>query len=310
MKKIKLTEADLTQIIERVLNEQQYSGIIKRGDEACEIWCKRKYAKRGSRGDVVKMIQHLLARGCGDYGPYNPEKMGGGMNEGCAENWRNCDGKFEKETKKAVEEYQGDYSGLVVDGNVGINTLTALCELCYKPTIFPDDFTLCDDCKCDDPQANDSPGGQEIIDIDGDDWFIDIDIPAESGNDCDRIKGCLKYVIGLGDVDRWEMFVDCMRIKDNPGTQLPNWFQDSCMKWVPYDWEKGGLVICVSGQGNSQGPYYSNGQGVLVFPDGEAVEYHKNLKISANQAKKLGIKGGGNIAVAASECCTKRKWKV
>ena len=73
-------------------------GIIKEGDVPCDIWCERKYAKRGSRGDVVKMIQHLLARGCGEMGPYNPTKQGGGMNEGCVENWTNCDGKFEKET--------------------------------------------------------------------------------------------------------------------------------------------------------------------------------------------------------------------
>ena len=105
MKKIRLNESQLSQIISQIITEQSYSGgIIQKGDIPCDIWCERKYAKRGSRGDVVKMIQHLLARGCGDYGPYNVENIGGGMNEGCAENWTNCDGKFGKETKKAVEK--------------------------------------------------------------------------------------------------------------------------------------------------------------------------------------------------------------
>ena len=308
MKKIKLTESELIELISQVISEQYSGGIIKQGDEPCEIWCERKYATRGSRGDVVKMIQHLLARGCGDYGPYNPEKMGGGMNEGCAENWTNCDGKYEKETKKAVEHLQENLQ-LKIDGKVGIDTLTALCGICYG-TGSPKDsaeYILCDkECDCKQQQGTDDGG--DSIEIDGDDWFIDIDIPAESGNDCDRIKACLKYVIGLGDVNRWKMFVDCMRIKDNPGTKKPDWFKDGCMKWVPYDWEKGGLVICISGQGNSYGPYYDEGGGVLVFPDGDPI-YYENLEISETRAKELGIKGGGDIAVSASECCGNRKWK-
>ena len=108
MKKIKLTESELTEIISKVISEQYGGGRIMEGDVPCDIWCKRKSAKRGSRGDVVKMIQHLLARGCGDYGPYNSDNVGGGMNEGCIENWTNCDGKFERETKKAVKEFQED----------------------------------------------------------------------------------------------------------------------------------------------------------------------------------------------------------
>ena len=310
MKKIKLTEAQLTDIISQVIFEQSYSGgIIQEGDIPCDIWCKIKVAKRGSRGDVVKMIQHLLARGCGEMGPYNPTKQGGGMNEGCIENWTNCDGKFEKETKKAVEEFQRDAGQLSVDGKVGWNTLNSLCGYCYGSASPKDSaaYILCQrECNCKQQQGTDDGG--DSIEIDGDDWFIDIDIPAESGNDCDRIKACLKYVIGLGDVNRWEMFVDCMRIKDTPGTHSPDWFKDGCMKWVPYDWEKGGLVICISDQGNSYGPYYDEGGGVLVFPDGDAT-YYENLEISETRAKQLGIKGGGDIAVAASECCGNRKWR-
>ena len=91
--------------------EQYSGGKIQEGDVPCDIWCKIKVAKRGSRGDVVKMIQHLLARGCGDYGPYNPQKMGGGMNEGCVENWTNCDGKFEKETKSSGKKRSFHFPG-------------------------------------------------------------------------------------------------------------------------------------------------------------------------------------------------------
>ena len=229
------------------------------------------------------------------------------MNEGCAENWTNCDGKYEKETKKAVEHLQENLQ-LKTDGKVGFDTLTALCGICDTP-VTGQNGILCDQqCKCD-QQGTDTPGGEDIIGIiDGDDWFIDIDIPTEYGNDCDRIKACLKYVIGLGDVDRWGMFVDCMRIKDNPGTKIPDWFNDDCMKWIPYDWEKGGVVICISGQGNSSGPYYSNGKGILVAPDDELFEYYKNLKMSETEARKLGIKGV-DATIVASECCTKRRWK-
>ena len=228
MKKIKLTESELTTIIRQIITEQSYAGgIIQEGDIPCDIWCERKYAKRGSRGDVVKMIQHLLARGCGDYGPYNPEKRGGGMNEGCAENWTNCDGKFGKETKKAVEEYQAatnkyQSSGLVVDGNVGINTLSALCELCYKPTVFPDDFTLCDkQCKCTQQQedTNIIDGIDDVIDninCDGDcdsEWIIDNwhnQIDGVDSDNCDRIKACLYYA-SRKDSLHWEFFINCMR---------------------------------------------------------------------------------------------------
>ena len=55
------------------------------------------------------MIQHYLAKGGGlgkkTYGPYNQKKEGGGMIEGCAKNWKNCDGLFQSETKKAVEDF-------------------------------------------------------------------------------------------------------------------------------------------------------------------------------------------------------------
>ena len=51
-----------------VITEDQHSSIrrIQVGDVPCDIWCEIKVAEEGSRGDVVKMIQHVLARGCGE----------------------------------------------------------------------------------------------------------------------------------------------------------------------------------------------------------------------------------------------------
>jgi len=229
MKKIKLTESDLLNLISQVINEQSYrGGIIKEGDIPCDIWCERKYAKRGSRGDVVKMIQHLLARGCGEYGPYNPDNMGGGMNQGCAENWENCDGKYEKETKKAVEHLQESLQ-LEIDGKVGIDTLTALCSICYG-TGSPKDsaeYILCNkQCDCDDQEDItiidgiddvieniDCPGDGEC---DFDDWCFDDNIDGGCGGDhwrdCERIKACLYYASRQRG-ERWYHFIKCMQGK-------------------------------------------------------------------------------------------------
>lgn len=231
MKKIKLNETQLTDIIKQVMTEQSYrGGIIKEGDVPCDIWCKRKVAMRGSRGDVVKMIQHLLARGCGDYGPYNPKKSGGGMNIGCIENWTNCDGKFEKETKKAVEEFQEDAntyikSGLRVDGKVGYNTLNALCSVCYgtaSPTDSAENILCNKQCDCDDQEdviidIDDIRDVIEVIDGDPDlnDWYIGDDA-GDHFNNCNRIKACLYYA-SRKDGERWHYFINCMAGK------FPDW---------------------------------------------------------------------------------------
>jgi hypothetical protein len=224
--------------------EQYSGGKIQEGDVPCDIWCKIKVAKRGSRGDVVKMIQHLLARGCGDYGPYNPQKMGGGMNEGCVENWTNCDGKFEKETKKAVEEFQGEAGlNLNVDGKVGFNTLSALCKLCYGSATPKDsaEYILCQkQCDCDQQGDGDSI---EIVDVvDGDDWFIDIDISPEYGKDCDRIKACLKYAISKGG-EHWYHFKECMT-KKGVGEKIEG-CEARCTQGCPEDPPPGTPVTAV-----------------------------------------------------------------
>ena len=228
-----------------LITEAYGGGRIMEGDIPCDIWCKIKVAKRGSRGDVVKMIQNVLAGGCGDYGPYNPEKLGGGLNEGCAENWTDCDGKFGPETEKAVKEFQGE-GGLTldVDGKVGFNTLSALCKVCYgagSPKVSAE-YILCQkECDCKQQQGTDDGG--EIIDvIDGDDWFIDIDISPEYGNDCDRIKACLKYAINQRG-EHWYHFKECMT-KKGVGEKIEG-CEARCTQGCPEDPPAGTPVTAV-----------------------------------------------------------------
>lgn len=233
--------------------EQYSGGKIQEGDVPCDIWCKIKVAKRGSRGDVVKMIQHVLAKGCGDYGPYNAEKLGGGMNQGCDENFEDCDGKFGPETQQAVEEFQAHTnkyqgSGLAVDGKVGYNTLKALCDICSSyvgdgPSItnVSDGGSLCNrECDCDQQGDGDSI---EIVDVvDGDDWFIDIDISPEYGKDCDRIKACLKYAISKGG-EHWYHFKECMT-KKGVGEKIEG-CEARCTQGCPEDPPPGTPVTAV-----------------------------------------------------------------
>jgi len=213
---------------------EQYSGIIKRGDVSCDIWCKRKSAQEGSRGKVVKMIQQLLSTdgGLGDYF-YGRDNVG--VNDGCAYDWENCDGKYGPETKKTIEKFQKEYGqGLDVDGKVGYDTLTALCGSIDQEwmTIHGKDwvgFTLCDQqCQC--TEGTDSPGDgiQDVIDsIEKDDnhncegdggcneeWIIDNWDDGLDGmsDDCDRIKACLYYT-SLKDNEIWYHFLSCMRGK-------------------------------------------------------------------------------------------------
>ena len=193
---------------------EQYSGIIKRGDVPCDIWCKRKSAQEGSRGDVVKMIQNLLSSGCGDIGPYNAEKLGGGINEGCIENWTDCDGKFGPETEKAVKEFQEDVGKLEVDGKVGWNTLNSLCGYCYGSGSFKDSaaYSLCQkECDC---EQQGTDGIQDVIDnigdVDIDDWSeVIVESEGDNWNNCERIKACLYYT-SRKNKEYWHDFLECM----------------------------------------------------------------------------------------------------
>lgn len=198
---------------------EQYSGIIKRGDVSCDIWCKRKSAQEGSRGKVVKMIQQLLSADgvLGDYW-YGNDNVG--VNDGCAYDWENCDGKYGPETKKTIEKFQKEYGqGLDVDGKVGYDTLTALCDSIDQEwmSIHGKDwvgFTLCDQqCQC--TKGTDRPGDgiQDVIDnigdVDIDDWSDLLEGDGDHWNNCERIKACLYYT-SRKNGEYWYDFLECM----------------------------------------------------------------------------------------------------
>ena len=280
----KLKESQLTDIIKRVITEQSYGGgIIQQQDEPCDIWCGLKIAERGSNGDVVKMIQHVLAKGCGEnYGPYNPEKMGGGMNSGCAEEWGACDGKFGPETKKAVEEFQREVQAqLTVDGRVGINTLSVLCKYCSSlaggPTDSAQTGSLCNrDCDCDDREErididvdiddvdvnidmdDVSDVYERIGDVDVDDWW---DLEGQEDN-CERIKACLYYTVKTSTLPKWINFIDCMTgtFKSDPNEKKEKGCAKKCREGKPN--------IPDGSYGTAVMSYYFDGQKCQSLPVG------------------------------------------
>ena len=161
------------------INESYEYGIIQEDDELCDIICKRKIAAFGSNGDVVREIQHALSK-CG----YNTKFEGGGMNTGCAKNKNNCDGKFRKHTRDAVEDFQ-KANGLVVDGKVGYNTLKALeDEGCID---LPK-------CECDEYNDNNQNNNQNNLLSDNDEKKLIDNI------DCDKLKKCVYDKLFKGDV--------------------------------------------------------------------------------------------------------------
>ena len=202
---INLTEGDIKKLAKSLLTER-VSNLIQPGDTWCDIRCKRKIAAHGSNGDIVKHIQHALALGTTIYGPYNIDKEGGGMIEGCSKNWKLCDGKFRRHTKDAVKEFQNDIKELTTDGIVGINTLDALCEYGFD---LPKEACE-DDCNCD---RDDQPIGGPIDDID-----IDIDIDDDySSQKCKHILRCIDKInkgpVGMDTrgTDKWALFLNCIR---------------------------------------------------------------------------------------------------
>ncbi len=234
---INLTESDIKKLDVFLLTEK-VSSTIQQGDTWCDIICKRKIASVGSNGDIVKHIQHALAKGCeslsmNDFGPYNPTKGGGGMSESCSQSWDDCDGKFRKETKKAVEEFQKDantYSkkGLKVDGIVGANTLKAMCdgldcgltkEACGKCNCNEDKKQL---PKKDDP-GQWAPGEPGF----GDGWFDKVD--------CKTIKACInkiqKYSKEHGS-NKWNNLLKCIGYKKPDLTDKPSGECEGCPKVV------------------------------------------------------------------------------
>ena len=216
-----------------LIKEIYEGGLIQQGDKLCDILCKTKYAANGSltieQNGVVKQIQHALAKGFGDWGPYNPTKGGGGMSQKCAANIEACDGKFKKETKQAVIEFQNDANkfgkkGLKADGIVGFNTLKALCE-------FLDGLT-CPDCNCNEEKSGDQTGDQT-----GDNPSENV-ISDITNVRCEKVKACvIKYIMIPGpDIKK---FYDCVggvateRITDPVGKKEENIYKPWTFKYGP-----------------------------------------------------------------------------
>ena len=172
----RLTESQLKRLSKRFLNESY--GLITYQDTICEIICKEKVAKYGSRGDVVQMIQHLLYAN-----RYNTKYAGGGMKgDFCYKDFRECDGIFKEHTKNAVEDFQRD-AGINVDGVVGYETWKAMCsKLTFTKSLPKDKF--CNECPCDDFQDDFK---DDFKDIDDFNPIKEIDTI-----DCEKLKKCVK----------------------------------------------------------------------------------------------------------------------
>jgi len=198
MKKvIKLKESDLQRIVKRVISESYEGGSIQVGDVPCDIHCKRKLAKSGSNGNVVKYIQHLLAMN-----GFNPKYEGGGIGLECSGTYQGCDGKYRKHTKDAVMEFQRKYK-LSVDGVVGYDTLNKMCEV-FKPNTATRKKTLeaysklcTKQCQCEKLSSEEpfpkrkSPIKSKEIDFDD----IDVYNPLNKVK-CGTLKSCVyKYIL-------------------------------------------------------------------------------------------------------------------
>jgi hypothetical protein len=177
----------------RILGES-YKGVIKKEDKSCAIWCKEKIAKVGSSGDVIKLIQHHLSKGLSKYGPYNPNRGGGGMSESCSSNYKDCDGIFRSETKKAVEEFQRD-ANISPDGVVGYNTLTKICELLARDNYEPSNTLCSKQCQCEGEQKRDTdyvPDDTKVLNKS----FIELIYKY----DCESLKACMKKLFSKKDM--------------------------------------------------------------------------------------------------------------
>lgn len=206
-KVIRLTESQLNKIVKSVMNEK-YQNLVGPSDDICEIICKRKVAAKGSTGDIVKMIQHLLY-----VHQYNSKYAGGGMTgDWCYKDWRRCDGIFKGHTEDAVKEFQRslrDKYGLVVDGIVGYNTWNAMCTtLTYTKSLPKGSF--CKDCMCKDKKQDDFDWDERKKRDDDFDWdeFLD-------KFDCEEIKNCMQKYLFANPVPDFPGFMECINLNAN-----------------------------------------------------------------------------------------------
>lgn len=229
-------ERDMSNLIKFVLNEARYD-LIQQGDDLCDILCGRKVAAYGSNGDVVKKIQQALAK-CG----HNVEYEGGGINQGCKDDFNKCDGKFRKETKKAVESFQKGFQGLVVDGVVGRETLRVLGEKCIQ---LPQ-------CDCEEKKQTDIVQDNE--------WWRKIGIDNPKYGDCTYINGCIAQALNNpANKFSWEDFLACMKSKIG-GNKPRKYKCENCPKYSDYKtWPKGntytdlGVQECIKNGCTSKG---------------------------------------------------------
>ena len=193
------------------------------------------------------MIQHLLS-----VGGFNEKYVGGGMSNECIGKWQYCDGKYRKHTKEAVVEFQRKYK-LKVDGVVGYDTLSKMCEVLNLSPTADFQFNLCQQqCKCDKKQKNkelrdDRPIDTPIGGGNPDNWWdyiVDpikdvwdwINLPDEENSrskNCDRVNYCVKYAMGK-DSKNWEFFLECIgkKIKNPITNPKPKKGCQGCPKYV------------------------------------------------------------------------------
>ena len=243
---IKLTESQLNKIVKSVMNEG-YQSLVGPSDDICEIICKRKVAAKGSTGDIVKMIQHLLY-----VHQYNSKYAGGGMTgDWCYKDWRRCDGIFKGHTEDAVKEFQKslrDKYGLVVDGIVGYNTWNAMCTtLSYSKSLPKGSF--CKDCMCKEKKQEDDFDWDRKKERD--DNYLD-------QFDCDEIKNCMQKYLFANTVPDYPRFMECiMRNAKKGNDEINDDYINRDGNVVQCNWNVGGknvfkcpeYVNCMPGPG-------------------------------------------------------------
>jgi len=290
---INLTESDIKKLDVFLLTEK-VSSTVQQGDTWCDIICKRKIASVGSNGDIVKHIQHALAKGCGDYGPYNPTKGGGGMSESCSIEYTGCDGKFRKETKKAVEEFQKDANtyhkkGLKVDGIVGANTLKAMCDILGCSLTKE----ACGKCNCNEDKKQlpkkDDPG--QLPDEDSD-WIGYKYNPEWDKIDCTTLIGCMQRVILTHPTKgTWNAFLQCIgKLKDKifPPKQKDKSISEGCR-------DTAGNNLCLRGEPKTKpGMYYT-----------QVISYYYNPVTRKCESFPVGVAPFHNLK-QCQKCCEKK----
>lgn len=212
-KVFRLTESQFDKIVKNIISES-YLGLITKGDVICDIVCKRKIAAKGSTGDVVQMIQHLLANN-----GFNQKYSGGGMTgDWCYSDWRKCDGLFKNRTEDAVKEFQSTY-GLSVDGVVGPKTLESMCKNLKFTKELPKDM-FCPKCECKEELKWDDDRWQERDEYDP--------IKIIDNTDCKLIKDCvIKYI--MTPAPNYKKFEGCIGL--GQGSKVTGDFScEECLK--------------------------------------------------------------------------------